>query len=308
VIEDALASLEAALARVGAGGRTAERVLTEASDHLREAARENGESAAIRRFGDVDDIARQVAAELATARARRAAFTAFAALALLGAGYALVLGLVGPAGGWQGVTGGRVGFLEPVLAIALVVLPQVAFVAGCLALVGALRLRSRRIVPGAEFRLLQRRVGVALGAGAGTVVALAGFALDSWGELAAWWTWATLAVCALALLPLGLAVLALASASRPMASSGGSADDVFDDLALVFDWTPVRRLGLPLHPWRFALVCAAGVFVVGMAGGWYAESDPASGVVRGAVEAVALLVCFALLGRPLGLRRSLDRV
>jgi len=293
VIEDALASLEAALARVGAGGRTAERVLTEASDHLQEAARQDGESAAIRRFGDVDEIARHVAAELATTRTRRAAFTAFAALALLGAGYALTLGLVGSAGGWQDVTGGRVGLLGPVLAIALV---------------GALRLRSRRIVPGAELRLLRRRGAVALGSGAGVMLTLAGFAVDSSGDLAAWWTWATLAVCAVAILPLGLAMLLLARAGRPTASSEGVADDVFDDLAPVFDWTPVRRLELPLHPWRFALVCAAGVFVVGMAGGWYSESDPASGIVRGAFEAVALLACFALLGRPLGLRRSLDHV
>jgi hypothetical protein len=46
------------------------------------------------------------------------------------------------------------------------------------------------------------------------------------------------------------------------------------------------------------------VFVLGLVGGWYAEGDPGSGLVRGAFEAVALLACFAVLGRTLGLRRS----
>jgi hypothetical protein len=51
-------------------------------------------------------------------------------------------------------------------------------------------------VPDAELRLVRRRSAIALGAGAGTVLALAAFALDASGELAAWWAWATLAVCA----------------------------------------------------------------------------------------------------------------
>ena len=67
---------------------------------------------------------------------------------------------------------------------------------------------------------------------------------------------------------------------------------------------PARRLGLPMHPWRFALLIAASVGLLGFAAGWYAEGDPGSGVVRGGFEAVALLVCFAALGRTLGLRRS----
>jgi hypothetical protein len=65
----------------------------------------------------------------------------------------------------------------------------------------------------------------------------------------------------------------------------------------------VRRLDLPGHPWGFALLCAGVVGLGGSLLGVYAEGDPGSGLVRGAFEAVALLICFAALGRSLGLRR-----
>ena len=243
-------------------------------------------------------------AELATSQTTRATFASFGALALTGLGYVLALGLVPAAGGWQDVTGGRVGLLGPALAIALVLLPQIAFAAGCLALLAALRVRRTSVVPDAELRLVRRRSSVALGAGAGTVLALAAFALDASGELAAWWAWATLAVCAVAALPLGAASAAVAHARYPVGAPEGRAGDLFDDFAPVFRWTPLRRLELPEHPWRLALLCAAGVFVLGLVGGWYAEGDPGSGLVRGMFEAVALLACFAVLGRTLGLRRS----
>jgi hypothetical protein len=78
---------------------------------------------------------------------------------------------------------------------------------------------------------------------------------------------------------------------------------VFDDLAPLLRLGPLRQLHLPEHPWRFAVMWAVAVGGVGFAGGWYVEGDPGSGLVRGVFEALALLVCFAVLGRILGLRR-----
>ena len=286
-------------------GASARRVLDEVRDHLEES-EGRGDLDPAATFGDPARFATEVAAELATSQTRRATFASFGALALTGFGYALALGLVPAAGGWQDLTGGRVGFLGPVLAIALVLLPQIAFVAGCLALLAALRVRRTQLVPDAELRLVRRRCATALGAGAGIVLALAAFALDASGELAAWWAWTTLAVCVVAALPLSAASAAVAHARHPVGAPEGGAGDVFDDFAPVFRWTPVRRLELAEHPWRLALLCAAAVFALSLAGGWYAEGDPGSGLVRGGFEAVALVVCFALLGRRLGLRRSRD--
>jgi hypothetical protein len=114
---------------------------------------------------------------------------------------------------------------------------------------------------------------------------------------------ATLGVAAALLAPLAAAARGVIGSGRPAALAGGRAGDVFDDLAPLFRFTPVRRLALEQHPWRFALLCSALVGTAGTAAGWYAEGDLGSGIVRGAIEAVLLLGCFAALGRLLALRR-----
>jgi hypothetical protein len=86
-------------------------------------------------------------------------------------------------------------------------------------------------------------------------------------------------------------VVALSSASGPEAVAEGPAGDVFDDI------------GFRMDPWPFAVLFAVLVGTLGFVGGWAAEGDPGSGLVRGAFEAVALLACFAALGRRLALRR-----
>ena len=301
--DEFVSRVAAGLGERGVRGARAARVLAEVRDHLAEAER-HGDANPAASFGDPVRFSRDVAAELATSQTRRATYASFAALAFVGLGYVLALGLVPAAGGWQDSTDGRLGVLGPVLAITLVLLPQIAFVAGCLALLAALRLRLTRVVAGAQLQLLRRRSAVALGAGAVTMLALAAFALDASGELASWWTWTTLALSASAVVPLAVATHEVAEARHPLAESEGRADDVFDDLGPVLDWAPIRRLELPEHPWRFALTCAVGVFALGLAGGWYAEGGPGSGLVRGTFEAAALLICFAALGRVLGLRRT----
>ena len=95
----------------------------------------------------------------------------------------------------------------------------------------------------------------------------------------------------LAAVSLGAGVAVLSSASGPQAVAEGPAGDVFDDV------------GFRMDPWAFAALFALAVGALGFAGGWVAEGDPGSGLVRGAFEAAAVLACFAALGRRLALRR-----
>jgi HAAS len=302
VIDRFVDDLATQLAELGVKGERAERFVEEARDHLLEAARD-GEEEAIRRFGPSGDIARLIAAEVATAETRAATLATFGALALVGLGYVAVLMLVPAAGGWPDIFGGRIDAIGPISGVALAVLPQIAFVSGCLALLRALRLREAPVVADPDLRLLRRRSIVATAAAAGALAAVAAYALNFGGSLAAWWTWTAVATCTLLVLPLGAAAIGIARSSVPAAASGGPAGDVFDDLSPLFDLRPVRALELPQHSWRFAILCAAAAGLVGLVGGWYAEGDPGSGLVRGGFEALALLACFGLLGRQLGLRR-----
>jgi hypothetical protein len=303
VNDDFVAELAAGLDSLGVGRADAARVLEEARDHLEQAAAAGGEDP-IRRFGDAATFARLVAAELATSRTRRATFTSFAVLALAGSVYVLAFALVPAAGGWPDLFGGRVAALGPILALPTILLPQIAFVAGCLALIRAVRLGASSVVGATELRLLRRRSNLALAATAGALAALAVYAVGFRGELAAWWTWSTVAACAVLATPLVLAARKVADSACPAAASVGEESDVFDDLAPVLGIRPLRSLRLEEHPWRFALLSAAIVGAGGFGAGWYAEGDPGSGLVRGGFEALALLICFAALGRTLGLRPS----
>src|SRR5262249_61098473 len=102
---------------------------------------------------------------------------------------------------------------------------------------------------------------------------------------AAWWPWTTLLVCSLSALPLAPASMAVWRAGQHEAEPAGSAGDVFDDLAPVFRWKPVRRLELPEHPWRFALLSAVAVFAVGVAGGGLSGGGAGPGRRRALVRA-----------------------
>jgi len=304
VIDRFVEELESRLASLGVRGVSLQRVVTEARDHLEQAAREDGEERAIESFGDPRRFARLVASELATRRTVHATFGAFAALAVTGATFLAAFALVPRAGGWGDLFGGHVQELGPALALALAVPPQIAFVAGCLALLHALRIRRETAAGREELVLLRRRSNVALAFAAMTLAAVVAYALDYTGELAAWWTWATVSACVLLAAPLTGAAYAVSSSACPSASPGGGAGDIFDDLGPVARIGAVRRLELAEHPWRFAGLSALVVGVAAFALGWYAEGDPGSGLVRGIFEAVVLLICFAALGRTLGLRRT----
>lgn len=302
MIDRFLRELASELRAVGVRNSAAKRVLAEARDHLEEAARAGGDP--VERFGDPMRFARQVATELGTARTCRATYVTFGALAVAGIAFVVSVALVPAAGGWPDLVGGRLVVVGPTAALALLVLPQVAFVSGGLALVRALRLRTAREVRGEQLALLRRRSNAALVATGLTLLALATTAFVDGGQLASWWRWSTIALCLALGPPLVAAAYTVSDSACPSVPAGGRAGDVFDDLAPVLSRGPLHRLDLPGHPWRFALLIAAGVGFAAFVLGWYAEGDPGSGFVRGVFEATALLVCFAALGRPLGLRRT----
>jgi HAAS domain-containing protein len=285
VIEQYLARLGADLARRGVRCPANARVVDEARDHLLELAAEHGEEGAIERFGSSEELARDVAAQLATTRTIRSTYGAFAALAFTGVVYLAFMALAGGAGGGPDLFSARHEAVGVAAVIGLVLFPQIAFVAGCLALLRALRRRGTATVSSDELGVIRARAAVAVGAGAMTVVSMAVWIAEF--RQSAW----LLALPALAVIPLVAVAVSVGRAGRPQAAAGGSAGDVFDDL------------GFRMEPWRFAMLFAAFIAFLGFAGGWVVEGDPGSGIVRGGFEGVAVLACFVVLGRRLALRR-----
>jgi hypothetical protein len=243
-----LADLRRELAARGIRGRLAERIEAELADHLA------CDPAA--RLGDPAEIAERFAAELRVVRSRRAVWETFAALAVCAA----LLGVAErhPAGGasWAGI----------VVAVSA----QIAFVAGCLALLRGVRARTA-----GDFHLAQRRAAVALVAGAGVAAGMAGE-----GRLLAY-------VCAAAA-AVPLVVAASATRRAALVTAGGDSEGLAADLG-----PHARRILLALGAVAVAGVVVQGVVFEGS--GW-------EGLIRGAVEAGGLVAGVVALGRVLGLR------
>ncbi len=276
-----LDELSRELARRGIRGAIRSRILSEVDDHLR------SEPDADERFGAPAAIANEFAVELGSQATRRAAFVAFAALAVAGAVYAVAFVSLAFASPPTETLAPALGSLA---LAAMVVAPQVAFVAGALALIRALRRRDRAM-PTAELAVLRRRTLVALGSGVVTMGALVLYGHEFAPSLAGWWTTVTYVSAGAAALVLAVASVPAARAARYKPELAGSAGDVFDDLGLVSG-----------DPWRLACWVAAAVgAAVWLAG--IVQGDPLDGLVRGIFEAAACLAGFAALGRYLGLRR-----
>jgi hypothetical protein len=278
--------LSSELAEVGISGSLRRRILAEISDHL--ACDPGAEMGAPR------DLARQFADELGTSRARRTGFASFLALAAAGTLFGVAY-VTSPAQafGYGGAPDSQL--LGGLAKFVAILAPQLAFVAGTLAGLRALRRRSDRIIPRAEAAVIARRALVGIFAGFASMLALALMAIEYHRDVASWWM--TLALVASVL---GAAALASVtpwafSALRTRPATEGAAGDLFDDLGAV---VPDRLRG---RPWVFAATVAAGVAVaVTLAG--VAGSDGIDGAVRGVADAVACLAGFAVLGRFLGLR------
>lgn len=237
------------LAARGIRGRLAARIEAELTDHLACDPEAN--------LGEPAEIAERFAAELCIVRTRRASVGTFVALAACAA-------LIVVAGAQRG-TGG-----DPWAGLAFVGCGQVAFVAGCLALLRGLRARAA-----GDLRVAQRRGAVALVAGAGVAVGIA-----AEGHLLAY-------VCAgLAVVPLAFA----ASATRRAVqlTPGGEARGLSADLG------PHSSLVLA----ALGAIAVAGIVFQGVVfegSGW-------EGVIRGAIEGGGLVLGVTALGRPLRLR------
>jgi len=283
VIDQYLEDLRRELAAVGIGGGLRRRILAESEDHLR--ADPNG----VERFGSPSVVANAFASELGAHASRRAAVGAFAALGVAGVVYAIAF--VGASFAHQAPV--DVWPIAAALAFAVVIFaPQVAFVAGSLALVRSLR-RCERVLPSEELRVINRRTGLALVAGLATMAALGLIAFELRNVTDGWWVAFTLAGSATAGTLLVLAAVPTAGAARLHPRVAAEAGDVFDDLGL----GRYRE-----DPWRFARRVALGVgLVVWLAG--IVQGDPIDGAIRGFAEALACLGGFAVLGRFLALRR-----
>lgn len=279
-----LDELSRELAAHGIRGRTSRRILLEADDHLR------SDSKALERFGSAGEVANGFAAELGAQASRRAAVSAFAALGAAGAVYTTSfasLSFASPPSEMLDPALGAVAFA------AVIVAPQVSFVAGVLALLRALRRRSARVIPTRELMVIRRRTGVALFFGLVTMGALALYAYEFRFALAGWWLTLTYAGAGGASVLLALAAQPTLAATRLRPQVAGEAGDVFSDI-------PLARLGD--DPWRFArLVAVAAGSLVWLAG--LVQGDPIDGFIRGVFEGLACLGGFVVFGRYLGLRR-----
>jgi hypothetical protein len=273
------------LQAAGVRGRTRSRILSELEDHLL------CEPGSETRLGSPKELAASFAEELGTSGARRAAVVGFLALGLSGVLFAIALlslQLVAAPDVFAGAVPGAAFVLQPLVVLA----PQVAFVAGGLAAWRAFRLRRARILPAAEVRVLNRRTATALTAAAAAFAAVALYALDFHRDLPGWWTALALSACAIALCALALGALPLLRTTRLRPREPGDAGDLYSDLPLL----------APLTPWRLAAFTALALGMV-VATALAAQGDPLDGLTAGVAEASAVLAGFAVLGRPLGLRR-----
>jgi len=271
-----------------------ERLVAEFADHL---ACEQGSSTRLEltRLGAAREIAGQYADELAADDARGGALAVFAALSC--AAVALVV---------EQVTLGRVGYpgfnhgystALALLALAAVVFgSQVALVAGSLAAWRAVRRRREAVLPAAEIALLRRplpRRAVGRADNDGRAAGLRGelrpacCRCGGWSSAARspparrllWWRRGRPSCAARTRCPW--------RPGRPVTCST----------------TSRRCAACAAHPLRLCLLAALGTGGLVTLAEWHAEHSLAEGVQRGVFEALALTVCFALLGRAIGARR-----
>jgi hypothetical protein len=271
------------LSRRGVRGAVRARILAEYEDHL--------SCDPTARLGAPDELAREFADELGTHRARRGAAVGFAALAVAG----LLFGIAVLFSGYLGYAAhARSPVLGTIANVVAVLAPQLAFAAGTLAVLRAVWRRRQAVVPRAEATVIIRRTAVAVMAGIATMAALALQAIEFPGAASSAARAFSLIAAAVGTVVLLAALPSVIAAARLRPGANGDAGDFLDDLG------PFARAAWRGHPWRPALLIAAGVGVaVALAG--VVGSDPYDGIARGLVDAAACLAGFALLGRFLGM-------
>jgi hypothetical protein len=267
-----LDELERELRAVGLPAARRQRIRAELADHL--ACDPDAP------LGEPADLARRFADELGTAYARRAGFAGFLALVPLGV---LFVVLFTAEAVYTTST-------PPAITLAIVAGVQLAFVGGTLALLRAWRLRRAAVIPVGEAHVLLRRAGLGLAGGTVTVATLA-LLVSGYYPTVQWplpsLAWATVGVGSVSLL---LGGGALVRSARLLPVAPGEAGDLASDLGVHVD---PRRLALGIAGAVAACIALAGVV----------QADPLDGLARALGDGVLCLAGFAVLGRPLGLRR-----
>jgi hypothetical protein len=262
------------LSAVGIRGRLRGRILAEYADHL--ACDPDA------RLGEPRALARQFADELGSFRARRAAVTGFAALALAGVLFALAFVTSDKAFGAAPKGLPAIGRIATVLAI---VFAQVAFVAGTLAVLRWVQRRGSGVLPAAE------------ASGIVTMVFLGAVAIAYHRFQPGTWVTFTIVVAAVGVAGLLASLPAIWEAIRLRPVAGGEAGDIFDDIGDHAGLVPSSLRG---RPWRLAAVVSVAVAVVITLAAVPAQ-DAYDGALRGILDALLCMVGFATLGRYLGL-------
>jgi hypothetical protein len=271
----------------GVSGNLRARIVDELADHL--------ECDPQADLGVPRTLARQFADELGSSRACNAAYMAFGALAIIGIAVIVRLatdGLIHDTVLSSGDTAGLLGFA---------LLAQIAFVAGGLGMLRALRLRARPVMSAADAQILSRRASVALAAGV-LASAIVPMRASSYSHTDAT-DWIGIAAVAITLLAAAGATPALISAARLRPIADGTGGDLFDDLGPLGG--AVGSL-MDHSVTRFAGTITTMVFIAVAVSG-LVENDWLDGIARGLAEAGAIVVCYAVLGSYLGLRRRVSR-
>jgi hypothetical protein len=257
------------LAAVGIRGRRRDRILAEFEDHLAcdpEA-----------RMGEPRELARQFADELATDAARRTAFATFVALAVVAAATGLAQQTLPTV---PDITGGRSTVLVGAATLLMIVGAQIAFAAGCLAALRALRLEGPQDVP-----LICRRSAVGLAAGASTALGSALYAVNFHAVVPGWWFAFAVAGAGAAALPLAVSTLAYVRGAGVQVS-------VDAPRGLAADLGPLAQ------PALIGATATSAMFLATT----FAERSVAAGAIRAAFEGALFAVCFFALRRVLVLR------
>jgi hypothetical protein len=282
--------LSSELRSLGVPASRRRRLLAETEDHLR------SDPEALSRFGSAGDIARQCADEFGSSGARRVSITAFAVLAFAGLLFGgLMLAVFATVPRHTIVCCTTTSPVQTLTFAVLVIAPQVAFVSGVLAVVRAFRLRRTTPLPRSEVGVLRRRSAIAVLSGAAAMAALVAFTVQHGSVLPGLLVPASYAAGTASVLLLALTSVPLVVTSRVRVQTAGAAGDVFSDLG------PVVPAPLRGHPWAFAAACALAVALVVFLPGIPAD-DAYDAALRGAAEAIACLLGFAVLGRFLSLR------
>jgi hypothetical protein len=333
VIEDYVTELAAALT---VPPRVRRRALLEARDHLLSAAEHKraagldpaaAQAAAVREHGPAALIARRYAEQLAHGAAQLATVAGLAAV-IAYAALCAVATQISPAH--------ASGVADAISWFAV----QVALTCAGLSTIRALRHRADSALPAGKLRFINRGWAVAIGA---VLVSVSATLLGGYGDGAAGSAWRTGLLVATATTALA-AVLALASvllSARRTAELAAHADDpagddALDDLgalaliaagrllpagtleraqaslARLETARAVRAVALRAHPWRFCVLVALAAGAAMAATHVLAEGPATDGLlvtlavsaVLVAIEAVAIIACFALLGSFLGIRRG----